>query len=125
MEKIVLTIPLMYGDHHTSAVRSILEQIEGIKDVYASSSSHSVSLKYDPKVVKQEVIEKTLTDEGYSTEDLEQTYAMSVTDRTTRHTAARAGTGDTLAFAEGAPSWQGRPLWPCPGFEIKPIPEDE
>ena len=57
MDKLVLTLPTLYGDHHTTAVRDILENLDGVSDVYASSSFHQVSLAYDPKVVKKEAIE--------------------------------------------------------------------
>jgi copper chaperone CopZ len=119
MEKLVLTLPTLYGDHHTTAVRNILENIDGVSDVYASSSFHQVSLSFDPKVVKKEAIETALADQGYRSDDPLLAYPTGVSERVTRHTAAHSGTGDSLAFAEATPSWEGRPLWPCPGMEYR------
>jgi copper chaperone CopZ len=119
MEKLVLTLPTLYGDHHTTAVRDILEKIDGVSDVYASSSFNQVSLSFDPKVVKKEAIETALADQGYRSDDPLQAYPTGVSERVTRHTAAHSGTGDSLAFAEATPSWEGRPLWPCPGIEYR------
>ena len=119
MKKLVLTLPTLYGDHHTTAVRDILEKMEGVSDVYASSSFHQVSLAFDPKVVKKEAIETALADQGYRGDDPLQTYPTGVSERATRHTAAHSGTGDSLSFAEATHSWEGRPLWPCPGIEFR------
>lgn len=119
MEKLVLTIPTLYGDHHTTAVRDILKNIDGVSDVYASSSFHQVSLTFDPKVVKREAIETALADQGYRSDDPLRAFPVSPGERATRHTATYSGTGDALSFAEATPSWEGRPLWPCPGMEYQ------
>jgi len=119
MEKLVLTIPTLYGDHHTTEVRKTLEGMKGIDDLYVSSAFSQISLSYDPKVVKPDKIRNALAEKGYG-EDVEPVLvaeALPVGESTTRHTSAYTGTGDTLAFAETAPGWEGRPLWPCPGFE--------
>ena len=124
MEKLLLTIPTLYADHHTTAVVKILEGTEGIKDFYVSSAFSYISLSFDPKAVKPEEIRSVLAEQGY-TEDAEPILpveALPVGESTTRHTSAYTGTGDTFAFAETAPTWEGRPLWPCPGFE--PIVEN-
>jgi copper chaperone CopZ len=119
MEKLVLTIPTLFGDHHTTAVRKILEDTKGIEELYVSSAFNQVAVSYDPKKVKPEAIRKALAEQGYSegSEPVLPAEALPVGESTTRHTSAYTGIGDTLAFAETAPSWEGRPLWPCPGFE--------
>ena len=38
MKTLSLELPAMYGDHHVIEVRRILLEIDGVKDVYASSS---------------------------------------------------------------------------------------
>jgi copper chaperone CopZ len=120
MEKLVLTIPTLYGDHHTTAVRNILEKIKGVSDTYVSSAFHQVVVEFDPKKVKKGAIEKALSNEGYEPDDQELVSPASVgsvSDRSTRHTAAYTGVGESLSFSTKAPSWEGKPLWPCPGFD--------
>ena len=119
MKRLVLTIPALYGDHHTTAVRKILEPMEGLTDVYVSSASHVVALSYDPKKANPEVIEAALAEQGYEAGVPEPTYASSSADRSTRQTDAFAGTSGALAFAEQTLIRDGRPLWPCPGFDIR------
>jgi len=120
MEKLVLTIPTLFGDHHTTAVKKTLAGIDGIDDLYVSSAFNQISLSYDPKIIKPDDIRSTLAEKGYR-EDAEPVLlaeVLPVGKSTTRHTSAYTGTGDTVAFAETAPNWEGRPLWPCPGFEL-------
>lgn len=121
MEKLVLTIPTLYGDHHTTDVKKTLTSMKGIDDLYVSSAFNQISLSYDPKVVKPDEIRNALAEKGYGegVEPVLAAEALPVGERTTRHTSAYTGTADTLAFAETAPGWEGRPLWPCPGFEPK------
>lgn len=122
MEKLVLTIPTLYGDHHTTAVRNILEKMDGISEFYISSSFHQVQLQFDPKKVKSEAIKKELGEQGYEANGKELVFAATPTgigDRSTRHSAAHVGVGDTHSFAANPVSWEGRPLWPCPGFDPK------
>lgn len=117
MDRLVLTIPTLYGDHHTTAVRQLLEGLDGVQDVYVSSAFKQVSLSFDKKKASSEKIEQTLSEAGYSTEEFESAYPTSIKERETRHTAAVAGVGDSLSFAQNVP-YEGRPLWPCPGFTI-------
>ncbi len=120
MDKLVLNIPTLYADHHTSAVKSLLEAIEGIEDTFVSSAYKQVSIEFDPKKISPEEIERTLAAVGYSPEAEEQAYATSIAEKVTRHTAAYAGAGDSLAFAESVSPYEGRPLWPCPGLDYQP-----
>lgn len=119
MEKLVLTIPTLYGDHHTVAVRKLLDAVPGVRDVYVSAASHQVSLQFDPAKASTSVIEKVLADQGYAPGGGELAYPVQSTfaEEATRHTASISGTGTSLAFAEVTQVVQGRPLWPCPGFD--------
>ncbi len=119
MKKLVLTVPTLYGDHHTTAVKKALEGMKGIDDLYISSAFNQILLSYDPKAVKPDEIRSALAEQGYTEDDepVLPAEALPVGESTTRHTSAYTGIGDTLAFAETAPDWEGRPLWPCPGFE--------
>lgn len=120
MEKTILTIPTLYGDHHTTAVRQILEAIKGVSSVFVSSASRQVAITFDPKVVKVEAIAEALAAKGYAEDSPDLAYATSIRERATRHTAAFSGSGNTVSFTETAPAWTGRPLWPCPGLEYRP-----
>lgn len=120
MEKIVLNIPMLYADHHTTAVKNLLETIDGIDDAYVSSAYQQVSIHYDAKKVTPEEIERMLAEAGYTQEEAQTAYATSISDNVNRHTAAYAGAGDSLSFAEVVSPYEGRPLWPCPGLDYQP-----
>ena len=51
MEKLLLSIPTLFGDHHTTAVRAILNALGGVSDIYVSSDAKQVGLSFDPKLV--------------------------------------------------------------------------
>ena len=125
MENLILSIPTLFGDHHVTAVRTILEALPGVSEVYVSASSKQVALQYDPKSAKPAEIESALAEQGYASGDEEPVYAVSVDREPTRHSAAMEAAGAAMTFQETAPSWQGRPLWPCPGMEYQPIVEEE
>jgi hypothetical protein len=119
MDKLVLTIPTLYGDHHTAAVRRLLGDLPGLTNMLVSAATHRVSLTYDAGKTSREAIEKTLTDQGYAPGEGELAFPIQTTfaEEATRHTASISGTGTSLAFAEVTQVVQGRPLWPCPGFD--------
>ena len=125
MKKLILSIPTLFGDHHTSAVREILEDISGVADVQVSAAFSQVSLQYDPDQVKPEALQSALAEQGYDPGQAELTFPTSATERATRHSAAVVTAGEALAFHETAPSWEGRPLWPCPGMSVVPTIDEE
>ena len=118
MEKLVLTIPTLYGDHHTTAVKEMLEGMEGVGDFFVSSAFKQISVSFDKKKLSAEEIESKLAEAGYSTEEFESAYPTSVKEREMRHSVAVTGVGDSLSFAQNIP-YEGQPLWPCPGFSIQ------
>ncbi len=122
MEKLVLTIPTVYGDHHTLAVRALLQKVDGVAHVFVAPSRHLVALEFDPKKVKREAIEKALADQGYEQGVPEPVYAPSYSDRSTRHSSTYSGVGPQLSFAETTLVRAARPLWPCPGFDPRTRP---
>ena len=65
MEKVTFSIPTMWADHHTLAVRDALSQIDGVSDVIASSLYKDVQVKYDPAVVAPDALANTLAEAGY------------------------------------------------------------
>jgi copper chaperone CopZ len=119
MDKLVLTIPTLYGDHHTVAVRRILEGLPGVTNLLVSAAYRQVSLTYDASKTSRPAIEKALADQGYVPGEGELSYPVQTVfaEEATRHTATVSGTGTSLAFAEVTQVVQGRPLWPCPGFD--------
>lgn len=125
METLSLELPAMYGDHHVTDVRRILFEIDGVEKVYASSSFHHVEITYDPEKVAPEQITTPLDEAGYTGEFLlPEELSVPATEHKDkayfRHTEAYAQTKDTVGFRQSVP-FQGRPLWPCPGFgPVKP-----
>lgn len=119
MDKLVLIIPTLYGDHHTMAVRRVLGELPGVSDLLVSAASHQVSLTHDAGKTSRQAIEKALADQGYAPGEGDLAYPIQTTfaEEATRHTATISGTGTSLAFAEVTQVVQGRPLWPCPGFD--------
>lgn len=124
MDKLVLTIPTLFGDHHTTAVSQLLGGLEGVNDIYVSSAFNQVSVSFDKKKLSAEQIETLLAEQGYSPEEPDTAYAMSAGERINRHTAAITGVGDTLSFTQASTPYEGRPLWPCPGFSIQTPTDD-
>ena len=64
MEKVTFSIPTMWADHHTLAVRDALGQVDGVDDVIASSLYKDVLVKYDPAVVAPDALADTLAEAG-------------------------------------------------------------
>jgi len=65
MSKVVLEVPTLWADHHVLKVREALVNLEGVKDVYASSAWKQVLVNYNNKKVKKENLEKALAAAGY------------------------------------------------------------
>lgn len=121
MTKLELTIPALYGDHHTVAVREIVKKIEGVTDVFASAAAHYLSVTYDPKKVKPEAVIAALAEQGYESGVPEPVYIPSLgeRERSWRQSDLYAGTSGAMAFSEQTLVRDGRPLWPCPGFDVR------
>ncbi len=122
MKRLVLPIPMLYGDHHTMAVRGILSALPGISDLYVSSAQRLVSLRYDPKKISPEAIEKALAEHGYEVGGPEPAFVPSLSselEKSARYSSLVTGGGDALTFAEHTRVRDGRPLWPCPGFDVR------
>ncbi|MCS7285643.1 MAG: heavy-metal-associated domain-containing protein [Anaerolineae bacterium] len=65
MEKVVIDLPSMYGDHHVKRVREVLLGLEGVQDVYASSMLRKVVVSYDSSKLSPSVLESKLKEAGY------------------------------------------------------------
>ncbi len=66
MEKVVLDVPTLWADHHVLQVRDVLDGLEGVDGVYASSAWKQVLVNYDTEKIDQAAIEKALADAGYA-----------------------------------------------------------
>jgi copper chaperone CopZ len=114
MEKLVLELPMMYGDHHVVEVRNILSVLAGVSEIYASSARQRVELEYDPSQVSAEAIKEALLARGYTAEPPN---LPPVSPRTKVITEYAIGPGGIEEFAERVPKWNGG-FGPCPGFEV-------
>jgi copper chaperone CopZ len=120
MDCLSLILPALYGDHHVASVRRVLEALPGVSDIALSPAAHAASLQFDPAQQTAAAIEAALASAGYATGDLERALPTPG-PAAPRHTATLGG---TLAFTHEPPAWEGRPLWPCPGFDRTSIPEN-
>lgn len=129
MERLSVELPAMYGDHHVLEVRRILFEVNGVEEIYASSSFRIVDISYDPEVVAPDEITAPLEEAGYTGELLlPEELSVPATEHKDksyfRHTEAYEQTKHTVGFRQSVP-FQGRPLWPCPGMgALKPATLD-
>ena len=65
MEKVALEVPTLWADHHVLKVRGVLNRLEGVEDVYASSAWKQVLVTYDGDKIDQTAVEKALAEAGY------------------------------------------------------------
>lgn len=125
MEKIMIPVPAMYGDHHVLEVRRILLALSGIAQVNASSCFQTVEVSFDPNIVNAAQIKAKLAEAGYLDElpvAIETGTAVSPEPQAGqstffRHTTAYEQTKQVVSFAQDVPA-NGRPLWPCPGLGV-------
>jgi copper chaperone CopZ len=121
VEELSLELPAMYADHHVTEVRSLLLEIPGVTEVYASSAFQLVEVRYDDTVVEPGDISNKLEEAGYLGQlplpaETGKAVDQSNGDRPFfRRTVTYQQTGQTLGFAQNIP-FSGRPLWPCPGM---------
>jgi copper chaperone CopZ len=66
MEKLRFNLPDMWADHHVLKVRTVLDAMDGVQDVVASSAFRVVMLSYDPALTSPGAIWAALEDAGYS-----------------------------------------------------------
>ena len=129
METKTFETPALYGDHHVSEVRRILLELEGVMDVYASSAFQIVEVTYDEKKINDLEIAVKLDEAGYLAEwtiPIELGVAAQQGDGQKpffRHTATYETTKQTVSFAQKV-SYQGRPLWHCPGMGAVKVEEE-
>lgn len=130
MEKLTLDLPAMYADHHVVEVRRILLALDGIEEVYVSSSFRAAEVDFDPNKIDIETITDKLDQAGYLGElpipvetDIPATEGNG-NKPYFRHTATYEQTSNVVSFTQKV-NYEGRPLWPCPGMEpLKSMGDD-
>lgn len=65
METVTFSIPAMWADHHTLAVREALGRVSGVEEVVASALYKDVLIKYDPDSVGPDDLAGALAAAGY------------------------------------------------------------
>ncbi len=65
MDQVVFSVPSMWADHHTLAVREMLAGVAGVDDVIASSLYTQVRVKFEPSVTSPEALATALANAGY------------------------------------------------------------
>jgi len=131
LKKKTFDVPALYADHHVTEVRSILLQLEGVTDVYASSAFQIVEVTYDESKINDLEIAVKLDEAGYLgewTAPVETGIAAQPEDEGPkpyfRHTTVYETTKKTITFSQRV-NYSGRPLWPCPGMGTVPFTRDE
>jgi copper chaperone CopZ len=131
MEILDLKLPAMYGDHHVTEVIRLLSETKGVGEIYASSCFQTVEIQYDPSATNPQTITAVLESAGYLGElaiPVETGAAFEGTNGSKgsfRHSIAYEQAGKTVSFAQQV-AYEGRPLWPCPGFgAVKSTEEEE
>jgi copper chaperone CopZ len=120
MAKTTFDVPAMYGDHHVNEVRRILIALPGVEKVYASSAFQVVEVIYDPVKTNELELQVKLDNAGYLGEwSVRAESSVSAAgpggEKFFRHTTVYEQTKSVVGFAQRV-SYQGRPLWPCPGM---------
>lgn len=123
MKTVTFQVPAMYGDHHVVEVRRILAETPGVQEIYASSAFRVVQVTYDESQTNDLDLHGKLDNAGYMgewsilTETGQAVGSGEGTPPYMRHTATYEQVKQTVSFAQTV-SYQGRPLWPCPGMGI-------
>jgi copper chaperone CopZ len=123
VKTVTFQVPAMYGDHHVVEVRRILFAIPGVQDIYASSAFRVVQVTYDEGQTNDIDLQVSLDSAGYMgewtilTETGKAVGPGEGVSPFLRHTATYEQLRQTVSFGQTV-SYQGRPLWPCPGMGV-------
>lgn len=148
MEQASFYVHNLYGDHHVTAVKRLLQQLDGVVDVFASAAFHEVVVSFDPAEISAADIESALATAGYpaGSPDEQSSLVLSLAPRSPlslskgpvegrvppgrevfglageavpRHARAYSEATTTSTVHWALPEWRSaRPL-PCPGFEYR------
>ena len=121
MEKVVLSVPGMYGDHHVLAVRDILGKLPGVENVLATSAFKQVVVWYDSAKAQPADFEKMLSAEGYMNENAWPDITDEVKGK--QHGGSQfvvaSGIAESVRFEAPPVNWGAGGPRPCPGFEFR------
>ena len=132
MEKAIINVPAMYGDHHVLEVRQILFALSGVEDVSASSCFQTVEVEFDPAKTNSEEITAILAEAGYLEPlPIPAETGVAVTQRADddgvnyfRHTTAFEQAKNVVSFAQDVQT-TGPALWPCPSVGAVKAEDEE
>jgi copper chaperone CopZ len=65
MGKAALEVPTLWADHHVLKVLGVLNRMEGVEDVYASSAWKQVLVTFDEAETDLASVKKALAEAGY------------------------------------------------------------
>jgi len=65
MERLTLTLPAMWADHHVLAVRSALAEAPGVAETKASARDFTLQVAFDPATTTSEAVVARLAAAGY------------------------------------------------------------
>lgn len=123
MTKVTLDLPRMYGDHHVVEVRRLVLDLPGVQEVYASSAFRVLEVVFDPALVSEEEITRTLDEAGYlgemefPTETGVAAYQTGNGNAFFRHTQSNGNAKQVVRFARQVKT-DGQSNWPCPGMGV-------
>jgi copper chaperone CopZ len=119
MQKATFDTPALFGDHHVAEVRRILFEVQGVKDVYASSAFRVVQITFDELQTNNEKLAKVLDAAGYLGEIqmLAETGVAMENGSFFRNSAIYETMKKSISFHQTVP-YSGRPLWNCPGMGV-------
>jgi copper chaperone CopZ len=128
METKTFDAPALYGDHHVTEVRRILQELTGVVEVYASSSFRVIEVAFDPEKISAERIATKLEEAGYLGEfPVVSETGIAVEKKEGegffRHTTVYETVKGTVSFAQRV-NYTGRPLWHCPGIGTVKMDEE-
>ncbi len=64
-EQVIYEVPSLYADHHVTAARKALVDLEGVEGIEVSAAFQEVRVSYDPKKSSPSAIEERLKEAGY------------------------------------------------------------
>lgn len=65
MTKVTIDVPALWADHHVLKAREALIDLEGVREVYASSAWKQILVDYNSRTIQRADLEQALADAGY------------------------------------------------------------
>ena len=123
MDKVVLNVPGMYGDHHVLAVRDMLGQLPGVENILATSAFKQVIVWFDPAKASPGDFESVLQTQGYRVGEGQPAEPEIETPTKRWQGGAQfvvaSGLAESARFSAPPINWGAGGPQPCPGFEFR------